>query len=82
VPPQARATASAILLFFSATVGSFGPVVTGMISDAFQAELGANSLGHALLVVVPAGNILAGVFYLFAALRLSKDIVPEGPASP
>lgn len=81
VPPQARATASAILLFFSATVGSFGPVVTGMISDAYQAELGANSLARALLIVVPAGHLLAGLIYLFAALRLHKDIVPETPAA-
>jgi predicted MFS family arabinose efflux permease len=81
VPPDARATASAILLFFSATVGSFGPVVTGMISDAYQAELGANSLARALLIVVPAGHLLAGLIYLFAALRLHKDIVPETPAA-
>jgi predicted MFS family arabinose efflux permease len=77
VPPQARATASAILLFFSATVGSFGPVVTGMISDAYQAELGADSLARALLIVVPTGHLFAGLIYLFAALRLRKDIVPE-----
>ena len=81
VPAQSRATASAILLFVSATVGSFGPAITGKISDAYQAELGAGSLAHALLIVVPAGHLLAGAIYLFAALRLGKDIVPEGPAT-
>lgn len=81
VPAQSRATASAILLFVSATVGSLGPAITGRISDVYQAELGAGSLAHALLIVVPAGHFLAGAIYLFAALRLRKDIVPEGPAA-
>jgi len=77
VPADARATASAILLFFSATVGSFGPVVVGMISDNLQHELGADSLARALLVVVPTGHLLAGVLFLFAALRFHREIVPE-----
>jgi predicted MFS family arabinose efflux permease len=81
VPARSRATASAILLFVSATVGSFGPAVTGRISDVYEADLGAGSLAHALLIVVPAGHLLAGLFYLFAALRLRKDMAPEEAAA-
>jgi predicted MFS family arabinose efflux permease len=82
VPPDARATASAILLFFSATVGSFGPVMTGMISDHLKPVLGDDSLGRALMAVVPTGHFLAAVIFLFAALRFHKEIVPETPAGP
>lgn len=40
VPPEQRATASAVFLFFSAILGSVGPLVTGMISDALRDSLG------------------------------------------
>ncbi|PRC60392.1 MFS transporter, partial [Mycobacterium sp. ITM-2017-0098] len=40
VPAEQRATASAIFLFFSAILGSAGPFITGLISDALKADLG------------------------------------------
>ncbi|WP_415795681.1 spinster family MFS transporter, partial [Mycolicibacterium frederiksbergense] len=40
VLPEQRATASAIFLFFNATLGSVGPFLTGVISDSLTAELG------------------------------------------
>ena len=42
---EQRATASAIFLFFSAIVGSAGPFLTGVISDALRPDLGNMALG-------------------------------------
>lgn len=71
---EQRATASAIFLFFSAIVGSAGPFLTGVISDAVAADLGAMSLGRALLIV-PVFQIVAIVCYLAASTRFTREIV-------
>ena len=55
---EQRATASAIFLFFGAIIGSAGPFLTGVISDALKAELGDMSLGRALLIV-PVAQVVA-----------------------
>ena len=49
--PQLRATASALLMMFTALAGGAGPFITGLISDALQAEYGPKALGRAMLVV-------------------------------
>ncbi|BBX16498.1 MFS transporter [Mycolicibacterium duvalii] len=77
VPPEQRATASAVFLFFSAILGSVGPLVTGMISDALRDSLGAMSLGRALLCVVPVMHLAAIGCYLLASRRF-LDEVAEG----
>lgn len=73
-PAAQRATASAILLFFNALVGALGPFVTGVFSDALSAELGDQSLGRALLIVVPVVQVLAVICYLAASRRFTRDI--------
>ena len=73
--PAQRATASAVLLFFSAILGSAGPFFTGVISDALKADLGDMSLGRALLIIVPAMQVLAIVFYFLANRRFLREIV-------
>lgn len=75
VPAEQRATASAIFLFFSAILGSAGPFVTGLISDALKAELGNMSLGRALLCVVPVMHLVAIGCYLLASRRYLREIV-------
>jgi predicted MFS family arabinose efflux permease len=75
VPAEQRATASAIFLFFSAILGSAGPFVTGLISDALKADLGTMSLGRALLWVVPVMHLVAIGCYLLAARRYLREIV-------
>jgi predicted MFS family arabinose efflux permease len=77
--PELRATASAIFLFFSAIVGAAGPFVTGVISDALRADLGAMSLGRALFLV-PAMQVLAVVCYAVASRRFMREIIdaPDG----
>ncbi|MGP4054772.1 spinster family MFS transporter [Mycobacterium sp. 4D054] len=75
VPAEQRATASAIFLFFSAILGSVGPLVTGMISDALKSEVGDMSLGRAMLCVVPLMHLVAIGCYLLASRRYLREIV-------
>jgi MFS family permease len=75
VTAEQRATASAIFLFFSAILGSAGPFVTGLISDALKADLGNMSLGRALLWVVPVMHLVAIGCYLLASRRYLREIV-------
>ena len=73
--PAQRATASAVFLFFCAFFGAAGPFVTGLISDALKPEMGNMSLGRALLLIVPAMQVLAIVFYYLASRRFLREIV-------
>lgn len=75
VLPQHRATASAIFLFFNATLGAVGPFVTGLISDTLTPDLGVHALGRALLVLVPVLQLLAMGCYLMATRWYRDDIV-------
>lgn len=77
VLPEQRATASAIFLFFNATLGAVGPFLTGVISDALTAELGPQALGRALLILVPSMQLVAIGCYALAARRYRRDIVEE-----
>ncbi|MFV9632242.1 spinster family MFS transporter [Mycobacterium neumannii] len=71
---EQRATASAIFLFFGAIVGSAGPFLTGVISDALSGDLGAMSLGRSLLIV-PVFQVVAILCYLLASRRFIREIV-------
>ncbi|OBK79907.1 MFS transporter [Mycobacterium sp. 1164985.4] len=71
---EQRATASAIFLFFGAILGSAGPFFTGVLSDALKDDLGALSLGRALLIV-PLFQVIALVCYLLASRRFTREIV-------
>lgn len=84
VLPEHRATASAVFLFFNAVFGAVGPFLTGVISDALTADLGAQALGRALLILVPALQVVAMGCYFVAARRYRNDIieVAESPSAP
>jgi predicted MFS family arabinose efflux permease len=69
-----RATASAIFLFIGSMVGSAGPFLTGVISDALRADLGNLSLGRALLIV-PVAQVVAIICYLVASRSFMREIV-------
>lgn len=75
VSAEQRATASAIFLFFSAILGSVGPLLTGLISDALRPDHGDMSLGWALLSVVPVMQVGAIACYLLASRRFLREIV-------
>lgn len=79
VLPEQRATASAIFLFFNATLGAVGPFVTGLISDTLTPDLGAQALGRALLILVPVLQLLAMGCYLMATRWYRSEIVEQAP---
>jgi MFS family permease len=79
-PPAMRAMASAILLFVLGLVGTGGgPVLIGMLSDAFAGQAGANSLQWALLVAV-AIKIFA-VWRFYVAGRSLESGSGEAPSN-
>jgi predicted MFS family arabinose efflux permease len=80
-PPEQRATASAILLFFTAIIGAVGPFIAGVISDALQPDMGAASLSIAMLVV-PIMHLCAGICYLVAARSYRAELVREELVEP
>ncbi len=73
VPPDMRATASALFLFINNLVGiGLGTTLIGALSDALRIHFGADSLRYAIL----AGTgfyVLAALFHLFAARHLAHD---------
>ncbi len=73
VPPNMRATASAVFLFVNNLLGiGAGTLAIGTISDALHARYGDESLRYAIL----AGTVfylLAAVIFLFTARRLEDD---------
>ncbi len=77
VPPDMRATASAMLLLFTALAGGIGPLVVGVVSDALRPRFGQHSLGWAMLLV-PFTQALAGLFYLLATATFESDLEPAG----
>ncbi len=67
VPPQRRATASAILMLAGAVLASgLGPILTGGLSDVLEARLPGDGLRIALACMV--GMLLPGLF-AFARVR-------------
>ncbi|CAN7544210.1 MFS transporter [Phenylobacterium sp. LjRoot219] len=79
VPPETRATASAVLLFCTALAGGAGPLIAGMVSDALQPQLGAAALSRAMLVA-PAAWILAVIGFVAAARTFRAELVAEPAA--
>lgn len=87
VPPSLRATAMAIyFLAMYLLGGSFGPLLTGRLSDHFaraaMASAGAGSMSesfratglHRAMYVIPLCNLLLGAALLAAARTVSKDL--------
>ncbi len=76
VPPQMRATASAILLFVLNLIGlGLGPVFAGMLSDYFSADYGVDSIRYSLLVLAVGGNIWSALHYYLASKTLREDLL-------
>jgi predicted MFS family arabinose efflux permease len=73
VPPNMRATASAIFLFVNNLIGiGVGTLAIGAISDGLQGRYGDESLRYAIL----AGTsfyVVAAVIFLLSARRLEQD---------
>lgn len=90
-PPRMRAMASAVMLLCLTLIGiGVGPVLVGVLSDAFSAELGERSIARALLWLLVL-NAVSVLFYLLAASHYRADVIratqmgseiPQGSASP
>jgi predicted MFS family arabinose efflux permease len=73
VPPNMRATASAVFLFVNNLIGlGLGTVALGALSDALAARFGDDSLRYAILAGTVFYVLAAGLF-LLAARHLEKD---------
>ena len=76
VPPEMRATASALFLFINNLVGlGAGTTVIGAISDALTEQYGDEALRYSAMVTTLLYAI-AALIMLLAARRLARDIVP------
>ncbi len=73
VPPNMRATASAIFLFINNLIGiGLGTFAIGLLSDTLQAQFGDDSLRYSIL----AGTgfyIIASALFFLAARWLEQD---------
>ena len=73
VPPNMRATASAIFLFINNLIGiGIGTFAIGAISDGLQDRFGDESLRYAILVGT-VFYLLASTIFLLTAKRLEQD---------
>lgn len=73
VPPQMRATASAIFLFFTNLMGlGFGTFLLGFLSDSLTGRLGDDALRYAILCGL-GFYMLSGLLYFLASFRLPRD---------
>ena len=73
VPPNMRATASAIFLFINNLIGiGLGNLVIGAISDTLNAQFGDESLRYAMLSGTVFYLIAAGMFFV-SAPKLERD---------
>lgn len=75
VPPEMRATASALFLFINNLIGlGAGSTVIGMISDALTGRYGDEALRYSAMATSLL-YALAALLMLLAARRLSRDMV-------
>ena len=87
VPDRMRAISIAIIYLFANLVGmGLGPVVAGVLSDAFQSWAGEESLRYSLLALSP-GYLWGGWHLWRAAKTVREDLerarrINEGMASP
>jgi len=73
VPPNMRATASAIFLFVNNLIGiGIGTFAIGAISDGLQSRFGEESLRYAILTGTTF-YLMAAVIFLLTARRLEQD---------
>jgi MFS family permease len=76
VPPNMRATASAILLFIINLVGlGFGPLLVGMLSDYFTASMGKGEGVRWALMISTCFGLLAFACFWIASRTIRKDTV-------
>ncbi len=74
VTPQARAMASAVLLFFQNLIGlGLGPLLFGMLSDALKATYGEESVRY-VLYAASVLSLIPAYFFWRCSLRLNEEL--------
>jgi predicted MFS family arabinose efflux permease len=82
VPPNMRAFTSATLLVFTNLVGvGLGPLVTGALSDVFEATgAGVAALRYALCATLPVA-LIASLAFARATVHLRRELADAAPAA-
>jgi hypothetical protein len=74
VPPHARATASAILLFVINLIGlGFGPLGIGALNDALSVRHGVEAIRYSLLIIAVT-NLWAALHFVLGARTIRVDL--------
>jgi MFS family permease len=82
VPPQARAMATAVMLFAQNLIGlGLGPLFFGMLSDAIRPFAGEESVRWVLFGAAWLGLIPAWFFWR-ARIHLAREMAPKEPPAP
>jgi predicted MFS family arabinose efflux permease len=77
VPPEMRATASALFLFINNLVGlGLGTAVIGMVSDALTARYGVEALRYSVVAMTTL-YALAALLMFLASRRLARDFLDD-----
>jgi MFS family permease len=73
--PKAKATALAVALFVNSAIGlSLGPLLIGIMSDAFTPALGEGEALRAGILIGLSAGLLSGLLYWFAARSIDPEI--------
>ena len=70
-----RAVSSALLFFILNMIGlGLGPTSIGLLSDVLADQHGADSLGYAMMYIIPTAMFISGLFYAFASRYIRDDL--------
>ena len=74
-----RAVSSALLFFILNMIGlGLGPTSIGLLSDTLADQHGVDSLGYAMMYIIPSAMFISGIFYLLAS-RYIRDNLAKAP---
>ena len=70
-----RAVSSALLFFILNMIGlGLGPTSIGLLSDTLADQHGVDSLGYAMMYIIPSAMFISGIFYLLASRYIRDDL--------
>ncbi|MDG1654196.1 MAG: MFS transporter [Luminiphilus sp.] len=70
-----RAVSSALLFFILNMIGlGLGPTSIGLLSDVLADQHGVDSLGYAMMYIIPSAMFISGIFYLLASRYIRDDL--------
>ena len=70
-----RAVSSALLFFILNMIGlGLGPTSIGLLSDVLADQHGVDSLGYAMMYIIPTAMFISGLFYALASRYIRDDL--------